>query len=154
MSSLAAFENGCLGQRRLFHHLIFPQLIKNIMPTRRAVGAVLNALAPPRGIIRRSALCPLCRYRHKGHWTGHTSRLDRSFPGRFGGTSYAREELVAELCSAFLCAELGVAPTVRHADYLGSWLQVLKEDNRAIFQAASLASKAADYVMGRSAITA
>jgi len=41
------------------------------------------------------------------------------------------------------------APTVRHADYLGSWLQVLKGDNRAIFQAASMASKAADFVMGR-----
>jgi antirestriction protein ArdC len=89
-----------------------------------------------------------------GHWTGHTSRLDRGFSGRFGGSAYAREELVAELCSAFLCAELGVAPTVRHADYLGSWLQVLKEDSRAIFQAASLASRAADYVMGRTAIAA
>lgn len=56
---------------------------------------------------------------------------------------------MAELCSAFLCAELGVVPTVRHADYLGAWLEVLKADNRAIFQAASLASKAANYVMGR-----
>jgi antirestriction protein ArdC len=42
-----------------------------------------------------------------------------------------------------------VTPTVRHADYLGAWLDVLKGDNRAIFQAASLASKAADFVMGR-----
>ena len=67
-----------------------------------------------------------------------------------GGGAYAREELVAELCSAFLCAEFGVAPTVRHADYLGAWLEVLKAaDIPAIFQAASLASKAAEYVMGR-----
>lgn len=99
---------------------------------------------------------PINWYRTKlhelGHWTGHASRLDRNFSGRFGGAAYAREELVAELSSAFLCAELGVAPTVRHADYLGSWLQVLQEDNRAIFQAASLASKAADFVMGRTAI--
>ena len=96
---------------------------------------------------------PVNWYRTKlhelGHWTGHVSRLDRNFSGRHGGEAYAREELVAELCSAFLCAELGVAPTVRHADYLGSWLQVLKGDNRAIFQAASMASKAADFVMGR-----
>lgn len=77
------------------------------------------------------------------------SRLDRNFSGRFSGEAYAREELVAELCSAFLCAELGVTPTVRHADYLGAWLDVLKGDNRAIFQAASMASKAADFVMGR-----
>lgn len=94
---------------------------------------------------------PINWYRTKlhelGHWTGHASRLDRNFSGRFGGEAYAREELVAELCSAFLCAELGVTPTVRHADYLGAWLDVLKGDNRAIFQAASLASKAASYIM-------
>lgn len=75
--------------------------------------------------------------------------MNRDFSGKRGGEGYAREELVAELCSAFLCAELGVSPTVRHADYLGAWLDVLKGDNRAVFQAASLASKAADYVMGR-----
>ena len=86
-----------------------------------------------------------------GHWAGGPSRLNRDFSGRHGSQAYAREELVAELCSAFLCAELGVAPTVRHADYLGAWLEILKGDNRAIFQAASMASKAADFVMGRSA---
>jgi len=88
-------------------------------------------------------------YRHKTHWTGHGSRLKRDFSGGRGGDAYAREELVAELCSAFLCAELGIAPTVRHADYLGAWLGILKSDNRAIFTAASLASKAANFVMGR-----
>ena len=59
-----------------------------------------------------------------GHWSGSSSRLNRDFSGRYGGEAYAREELVAELCSAFLCAELGVVPTVRHADYLGAWLQL------------------------------
>ena len=83
------------------------------------------------------------------HWTGHVTRLNRDFSGKHGGSAYAREELVAELGSAFLCAELGVNPTVRHADYLGAWLEVLKGDNRAIFQAASLASKAANLIMGR-----
>jgi antirestriction protein ArdC len=96
---------------------------------------------------------PINWYRTKlhelGHWTGHVSRLNRNFSGKRGGDAYAREELVAELCSAFLCAELGVIPTVRHADYLGAWLEVLKADNRAIFSAASLASKAAEYVVGR-----
>lgn len=85
-----------------------------------------------------------------GHHSGHISRLNRDFSGRHGSQAYAREELVAELCSAFLCAELGVVPTVRHADYLGAWLEILQGDNRAIFQAASMASKAADFVMGRS----
>ena len=55
--------------------------------------------------------------------------------------------LAAELTSAFLCAALGIVPTVRHADYLGSWLEVLRGDNRAIFKAASQASKAADYLL-------
>lgn len=39
-------------------------------------------------------------------------------------------------------------PTVRHADYIGSWLEVLREDNRAIVRAASQASKAADWLLG------
>jgi antirestriction protein ArdC len=82
-----------------------------------------------------------------GHWTGHASRLARDLSASFGGKSYAREELVAEMASAFLCASLGIVPTVRHADYLGSWLEVLREDNRAIFRAASQASKAADFLL-------
>lgn len=82
-----------------------------------------------------------------GHWTGHRSRLDR-LPGTgFGSPAYAREELIAEMASAFLCAELGIVPTVRHADYLGAWLSVLREDSKAIFRAASQASKAADYLL-------
>jgi antirestriction protein ArdC len=51
--------------------------------------------------------------------------------------------------SAFLCAALGITPTVRHADYIGSWLEVLREDNRAIFRAASAATKAADWLLAR-----
>ena len=82
-----------------------------------------------------------------GHWTGHTSRLGRDQSGRFGDAFYAREELVAEMTSAFVCAELSISPSVRHADYIGSWLEVLREDNRAIFRAASAASKAADFLL-------
>lgn len=52
------------------------------------------------------------------------------------------------MAAAFLCASLGIVPTVRHADYIGSWLEVLREDNRAIVRAASAASKAADYLLG------
>jgi antirestriction protein ArdC len=51
------------------------------------------------------------------------------------------------MTSAFVCAALSIVPTVRHADYLGSWLDVLREDNRAIIRAASAASKAADYLL-------
>ena len=53
-----------------------------------------------------------------------------------------------EISAAYLCASLSITPTVRHADYIGSWLDVLREDNRAIVRAASAASKAADYILG------
>lgn len=82
-----------------------------------------------------------------GHWTGHASRLGRDQTGAFGSPAYAREELVAELCAAFTCASLGIQPTVRHADYLSSWLQVLRGDNRFIFKAAGQASKASDFLL-------
>jgi antirestriction protein ArdC len=82
-----------------------------------------------------------------GHWTGHASRLARDQAGAFGTAAYAREELVAELAGAFVCAALAIRPTVRHADYLASWLQVLRDDPRAIVRAASAASRAADLLL-------
>jgi antirestriction protein ArdC len=82
-----------------------------------------------------------------GHWAGHASRLARNLSGSFGSKPYAREELIAEMTAAFVCAALGIVPTVRHADYIGSWLDVLREDNRVIFRAASRASKAADFLL-------
>jgi antirestriction protein ArdC len=83
-----------------------------------------------------------------GHATGHRSRLNRDLSGSYGTKKYALEELVAELSAAFGCASLGIVPTVRHADYIGAWLEVLREDNCAIVRAASQASKAADYLLG------
>jgi antirestriction protein ArdC len=75
------------------------------------------------------------------------SGLCRDLSGAFGSPSYAREELVAEISGAFVCAALSIVPTVRHADYLAGWLELLREDNRAIIRAASAASKAADYLL-------
>jgi antirestriction protein ArdC len=78
-----------------------------------------------------SALCVLCRYRHKTHWTKHEKRLNREFGRkRWGDAGYAAEELVAELGAAFLCADLGITPEPRedHAAYLASWLEVMKTD--------------------------
>jgi antirestriction protein ArdC len=83
------------------------------------------------------------------HATGHAKRLARDLTNGFGSKDYAREELVAEMGSAFLCAALGIMPTVRHADYIGSWLEVLREDNRAIFRAASAATKGAEWLLAR-----
>ncbi len=54
---------------------------------------------------------------------------------------------VAEMAAAFTCASLGIQPTVRHSDYIGAWLEVMRADEKAIFRAASAASKAADFVL-------
>ena len=67
------------------------------------------------------------------HWTSQTQRVGRDFGGkRFGDTGYAREELVAEVGAAFLCADLGISlePREDHASYIGHWLNILREDNR------------------------
>ena len=82
------------------------------------------------------------------HWTGHPSRCARDLRNRFGSEAYAAEELIAELGSAFLCAEIGISPKPRidHARYIESWLKVLKSDKRAIFTAAAKANQAVTYL--------
>lgn len=83
------------------------------------------------------------------HWTRHPARLARDLGRKqWGDAGYAMEELVAELGSAFLCADLGLTPEIRddHAAYIASWLKVLQNDKRAIFTAASHAQKAADFL--------
>jgi antirestriction protein ArdC len=82
------------------------------------------------------------------HASGHSSRLNRDLSGAYGTQKYAFEEIIAEMSAAFCCASLGILPTVRHADYIGSWLGVLREDNRAIVRAASQASRAANFLLG------
>jgi antirestriction protein ArdC len=82
------------------------------------------------------------------HWTAHTSRLNRDLKNRFGSRNYAVEELIAELGAAFLCAEFGFDGDLRHAGYIGHWIELLKADKRAFFTASSQASKAADYLRG------
>jgi antirestriction protein ArdC len=85
------------------------------------------------------------------HWTRHSSRLDRDLGRKkWGDAGYAMEELVAEIGSAYLCADLSLTPETRedHASYIEHWLKVLKDDKRAIFAAASFASKATEYLHG------
>jgi antirestriction protein ArdC len=81
------------------------------------------------------------------HWSGGKNRLERDMTGRYGSKAYGFEELVAEFGAAFLCAHLGIQGELRHADYIANWLKVLKDDDRAIFKAASLASKASSYLL-------
>jgi antirestriction protein ArdC len=83
------------------------------------------------------------------HWTGHPSRLARDLRNRFGSDAYAFEELVAELSSAIIGAELGlpVAHLDHHASYIASWLKILADDDRAILTAAAKAEEAAGLLL-------
>ena len=85
------------------------------------------------------------------HATKHEKRLARDMGRvRWGEEGYAKEELVAELGAAFLCADLEITPEVRedHAAYIGHWLKALQDDKRLIFTAAAQAQRAADYLHG------
>lgn len=83
------------------------------------------------------------------HWTGHKSRLNRNLKNRFRSAAYAAEELVAELSSAILGAELGlpVSHLDNHASYIASWLKLLKNDDRAMLTAAARAEEAASLLL-------
>jgi antirestriction protein ArdC len=82
------------------------------------------------------------------HWTSHETRCHRQLGNRFGDQAYAIEELVAELGAAFVCADLRITdePRADHAQYLASWLAVLKADKKAIFAAAARATEAAAFL--------
>ena len=86
-----------------------------------------------------------------GHGSGAKHRLDRDLSGRFGSAAYALEEISVELLSGMILADLGIAhhPRPDHAAYVASWLQVLKDDPRAIFTAAGKAQQAADWMHAR-----
>ena len=83
------------------------------------------------------------------HWTAAPGRCNRQLGQRFGDDAYAAEELIAEMGAAFLCAHCRLDGELHHADYLASWLKVLRQDKRAIFVAATRAQQAADYLIQR-----
>jgi antirestriction protein ArdC len=92
------------------------------------------------------------RAHETGHWTAHAQRCNRELGKRFGDNAYSVEELIAELTAAFTLAHLGLSTTPRedHAQYIASWLRVLKADKRAIFTASSKAQQAADFMIQQS----
>ena len=92
-------------------------------------------------------------YHELAHSTGHRSRLARDGvvnPVRFASHDYSREELVAEMCAAFLAGTAGIEPKTldNSASYIASWLRVLRKDNRAVVIAAGQAQRAADWILG------
>jgi antirestriction protein ArdC len=89
------------------------------------------------------------------HSTGHPSRVGREGienVNSFASDSYSKEELVAEMSSAFLCGVSGISPAVlgQSAAYLQSWISRLRGDSRLLISAASAAQKASDYILGKS----
>lgn len=83
-----------------------------------------------------------------GHWTGHSSRLNRKIEGTFGTESYAKEELCAEIASMMIASTIGLPHNAEnHAAYCNSWIKLLENDPREIFRAASAASKVKDYLI-------
>jgi antirestriction protein ArdC len=93
------------------------------------------------------------------HSTGHASRLSRKEiiePGAFGSNPYGKEELVAEMAAAYICGAAGIERDTidNSASYLAGWIDTLKGDVKLAVQAASAAQKAADYILGRHAVTA
>ena len=82
------------------------------------------------------------------HWTGHPTRLARTYGRRFGDDAYAAEELVAELGAAFTCALVGIDTVARtdHAGYLAHWCQMLRAQPSILWTVAAKAQAAADWL--------
>lgn len=89
-------------------------------------------------------------FHEMGHATGSAGRLARKMGGRFGSADYSREELVAEMTSAFLCAHCGIdnSTITNQAAYLANWLEALKADPKLVVTAASQAQRAAALILG------
>jgi antirestriction protein ArdC len=106
---------------------------------------------PPFGAFRENVAYYSTLAHEHTHWTAKDNRCDRQLGKRFGDNAYAAEELIAELGAAFTSAHLGLStePREDHAQYINSWLKVLKADKRAIFTAASKAQQAADFMIQR-----
>ena len=101
---------------------------------------------PPRDSFQDAASYHATALHELIHWTGHQSRLDRLKKTSFGSPDYAKEELTAEMGAAFLTASLGIQGNLQHPEYIASWLKALREDNRAIFRAASAGQAAVDFI--------
>ena len=111
---------------------------------------------PPRGAFSNAGEYYSTAFHELGHSTGHRNRLDRhgleTGIAPFGSAVYSREELAAEFCAAFLCAQSGIQNTIDNsAAYIQGWAKAINRDKRLVVIAASQGQKAADYILGRQA---
>jgi antirestriction protein ArdC len=130
-----------------------PQIIEKY--GRAAYSKSLDAILMPRmNDFLSSEHYYAIMFHELGHSTGHPNRLNRTelvMPKKFGDSNYAKEELTAEMCSAYLCGFCGIENKVidNSANYIADWLEVLKNDKKFVFDAATKAQKAADYILNR-----
>lgn len=147
-----AFRAECLRMGSSLNRTPSCRYRKDYADHEPAPSPLTEARSPARrGINRGAALWPLCRYRDNGHATGHGSRLNR--PGvtgaiQFGSSDYSREELIAELTSAFCCAVLGLDNSLQGnvVSYIHGWLTRLRGDPQAVITASTQGTLAADYI--------
>jgi antirestriction protein ArdC len=105
---------------------------------------------------RRRTYHSATTFHELAHGSGHRTRLNRESiieAAPFGSPVYCREELVAEMCVAFLCAEADISPVIieNQAAYIQGWLARLRDDRRLVILAAAQAQDAAEYILGRTA---
>lgn len=107
---------------------------------------------PPRGLFASQEEYYSTLFHELVHSTGHPSRLDREVKHAMAamGDDYSREELVAELGSAFLCAHTHISPSTiqNQASYIAGWLKVLNNDRWFVISASAAANKAVAYILG------
>ena len=158
LDQIDGIEAPAQGERPAFQAIEDAERILQASPARIVEGGAQAFYQPATDTIhlpaREAFISPEAFYSvalHEAtHSTGHASRLARDFSGRFGTEAYAFEELIAELGSAFLGADLGIlnATLPDHADYLAHWIKILREDKKAILTAAAQASKAHGFIKG------
>jgi antirestriction protein ArdC len=103
---------------------------------------------PPTVAFRNAAEEACVKVHEAVHASGAKHRLNRDLSGGFGSKAYSFEELIAEIASSFIGVTLHLPLDVpNHANYIGHWLGILKDDKRAIFRASAAAQRAVDYLM-------
>ncbi len=138
-----------------YEHLIYSTkaTIKNVNRNQPYYNFVKDFINMPLiGSFDNSHFYYATLFHELGHWTGAKSRLNRDFPERFADEKYSKEELIAEMTSAFLCAGMGIDNNDlanNSAAYLQGWINALKGDAKLIITAASAAQKAFNFITSK-----